>query len=480
MKHALRPLPAIPRVSVFTTVYNHERWVADAVESVLAQDWPSEYLEYVVLDDGSTDGSWDIIRSYADRTPWMRAIRQDNQGVRAAVNRVMEMMSGDLITSVAGDDMMPPDKIRVQAEYMLAHQDIGLLYSDMEVIDVDGRTVHPSFIRMFNIVPHEGSPVGELLAANFVSGGSVMLRGDAKQVFHPVPEDGGWEDYWWAWTVSRAGRIAYLDRPTYRYRRHEQNLALGAEGERLHRAHKVELPWRRRMLREVAPDEATATHLVRAAGALLSIVAQMTSVADCQAEAVAPVTRDQARTGDQLAAAAHAAWADGDLDGAAFACATSLGADPHRPDMHALLRHLAQALQHRAKRAERIVPDVGAVRRVLVYADVEELLEEPELLVTYRGAVGGGDNATLLIHAPGWTAADVDSRLVPLLHALGLDRDDGPDIAVHLGPSGERPLLLEHADAVLTAGALRGTTLPQADRVDSSALQALLTQAAAA
>lgn len=474
MELALRPLPDVPRVSIFTTVYNHERWVAEAIESVLAQDWPSSHLEYVILDDGSTDGSWEIIRSYADRTPWIQAIRQENQGVRAAVNRVMEMLSGDLITSVAGDDMMPPDKVRVQAQYLLDHQDIALLYSDMEVIDTDGRVVHPSFNEMFHIVPHEGSPVGELLAGNFVSGGGVMLRGDAKRIFHPIPDDGGWEDYWWAWTVSRAGRIAYLNRSTYRYRRHERNLALGAEGERLDRARKVELPWRRRMLDEVALGEANAEQLVRAAGVLLWLIAQMSQDGDGRADVVAPVTQEQAERGDRLATSAHAAWGHGDLSAAAFACAKSLGADPHRADMRALLNALAQALSRPTRGETRFVPGVGAVRRILVYADARELVEEPALLATYRDVVSGTDDATLLIHAPGWREEDVSSRLVPLLHRLNLDGDDAPDMAAHLGPLGERPLLLAHADAVLSTGAVGATALPQAGRADGVTLQRLL------
>src|SRR5215212_4805632 len=165
---SLPSLPDVPFVSVYTCVYNHERFVADAIESVLAEDWPADRMEYVVIDDGSTDGSPAAVEPYLDR---IRYIRQENQGVRATVNRVMGEMNGDLVVSVAGDDAWPAGRLRRLVELMQRNPSAGLGYSDLEVVDANGVTINPSFYRMENIRPHSGRIRGQLLANNCVSGG---------------------------------------------------------------------------------------------------------------------------------------------------------------------------------------------------------------------------------------------------------------------------------------------------------------------
>lgn len=96
-------------VTAIIPVFNGEQFIADAIESVLAQTRP--VLELIVVDDGSTDGTLDVVA----RFPSVVLIRQANAGPAAARNRAIEVARGDYIAPVDADDMWPADRIEVMA-----------------------------------------------------------------------------------------------------------------------------------------------------------------------------------------------------------------------------------------------------------------------------------------------------------------------------------------------------------------------------
>src|SRR4051794_41680635 len=119
--------------------YDAEAFVGEAIESALAQDWPSERLEVVVCDDGSTDATAAVVASYVERYPGrVRLIRQANGGPCAAVNAALAAARGEWLGLLDADDVWPRDKLRVQGEVLKARPDVGLIYGDMRVIDEHG------------------------------------------------------------------------------------------------------------------------------------------------------------------------------------------------------------------------------------------------------------------------------------------------------------------------------------------------------
>lgn len=105
------------KVSVIMPTYNAEDTVATAIRSVLGQTWGD--LELIVVDDRSTDATWDIVQAHADSAP-IKAIRQDkNGGAYAARNRGLQAATGDLITTHDADDWSHPQRIEVQARHMV-------------------------------------------------------------------------------------------------------------------------------------------------------------------------------------------------------------------------------------------------------------------------------------------------------------------------------------------------------------------------
>jgi glycosyltransferase involved in cell wall biosynthesis len=106
-----------PLVSVIVPVYNGERFVAQALEAILAQDYPA--LELIAVDDGSTDATAEILARYAR----VRRISQSNSGPSAARNAGIEASTGDLLTFCDCDDMYRPEKVSSQVRHLEQNED---------------------------------------------------------------------------------------------------------------------------------------------------------------------------------------------------------------------------------------------------------------------------------------------------------------------------------------------------------------------
>ncbi len=99
----------LPAISVAMSVYNGETFLADAIESVLAQSFGD--FEFLLLDDGSRDGSADIIRSYAAKDARIRPIMRENRGLIASLNQLIAESRAPLIARMDDDDICQPQTI---------------------------------------------------------------------------------------------------------------------------------------------------------------------------------------------------------------------------------------------------------------------------------------------------------------------------------------------------------------------------------
>jgi glycosyltransferase involved in cell wall biosynthesis len=135
-----RTRPELPLVTVITPAYNGEPYLEGVIESVLSQDYPN--VEHIILDDGSTDGTLETIKKYAegseDRIRWNS---HGNMGEAHTVNKGFSMASGDIIGVVNSDDPLLPGAISTMVTYLLAHPDALVAYPDWNVIDETGKTI---------------------------------------------------------------------------------------------------------------------------------------------------------------------------------------------------------------------------------------------------------------------------------------------------------------------------------------------------
>ncbi len=112
-----------PLVSVIIPVYNGDRFLADALDSVFAQTYRP--IEVIVVDDGSTDRSGAVAQS----RPGVRYVRQENAGVSAARNAAIHISRGELIGLLDADDVWLPEKLRLQVACMVENPECGLVAS---------------------------------------------------------------------------------------------------------------------------------------------------------------------------------------------------------------------------------------------------------------------------------------------------------------------------------------------------------------
>jgi glycosyltransferase involved in cell wall biosynthesis len=125
---AAQPAPGgQPLATIVIAAYNAEAFVGKAIESALAQSY--EPLEVVVVDDGSTDSTGDVVRSY-DR---VRYVHQENRGPSAARNRGLEEAEGVFVGFLDADDEALPAKMTLQVGYLLEHPEVGCTLGRQEV-----------------------------------------------------------------------------------------------------------------------------------------------------------------------------------------------------------------------------------------------------------------------------------------------------------------------------------------------------------
>ena len=123
-----------PRVSVIIPVYQGDRFLTEAIESVLNQTYTN--YEIIVVDDGSTDNSCGVLQPYREK---IRYIYQENQGVAAARNRGIQMAQGELIAFLDQDDFWLPDKLTLQVACFDAQPEIGIVHCGWRRVDQEGK-----------------------------------------------------------------------------------------------------------------------------------------------------------------------------------------------------------------------------------------------------------------------------------------------------------------------------------------------------
>jgi glycosyltransferase involved in cell wall biosynthesis len=128
-----------PRVSILVAAYNAEAFIAETIDSVLAQtfaDW-----ELIVCDDGSVDATSAIVESFAAGDARIKLVRQANAGAAVARNVAYARSSGEYVVILDADDRLLPDKLRLQTRLLDDNPEAGVVYGDTWFCDPDGRRV---------------------------------------------------------------------------------------------------------------------------------------------------------------------------------------------------------------------------------------------------------------------------------------------------------------------------------------------------
>lgn len=128
---------APPRVTVLMPVFNGEKYLAEAIDSILNQTFAD--FEFIIIDDGSMDRTWAILSSYTD--PRLRLVRNDeNIGVSKAANKGLALAQGKYIARMDADDVSLPERLARQVDYLETHPEIGVLGTGVQIMDGSGDT----------------------------------------------------------------------------------------------------------------------------------------------------------------------------------------------------------------------------------------------------------------------------------------------------------------------------------------------------
>lgn len=206
------------KVSVVMATYNAKGYLREAIESVLNQTFKD--FEFVIIDDGSTDETIDVIKSYKD--PRIRLHKKNHRGLIASLNEGMKLARGEYIARMDADDISEPGRFERQVRFLDDHPEYAVVGTTIEVIDLEGhsRGVEPEPLDYLDLVKG-------LIVRNVLAHGSVMMR---KAI---IRELGGYdssakyvEDYDLWMRVARRYRMANLPQVLYKWRLNPKGVSL--------------------------------------------------------------------------------------------------------------------------------------------------------------------------------------------------------------------------------------------------------------
>ena len=218
---------AAPRVSVLVPVYNAERYVGDAVRSVLASGFAD--LELLVVDDGSTDASVDAATRAAAGDRRLRVLRVPHGGVAAARDAGLRAAQGELVANLDADDAMFPERLARQVAFLDRHPECVAVGARCVAVDGAGRPVRIVGGRYLAHEAIDGAHMQGLGGAIWNPSATFRRRAALDAGGYPATPHATGEDHDFWLRLAEVGRLANLPDVLVRYRLHDAN-ASGGEG----------------------------------------------------------------------------------------------------------------------------------------------------------------------------------------------------------------------------------------------------------
>lgn len=200
----------MPKISVIMPVYNAEKYLRDAIDSILCQTFTD--FEFIIIDDGSSDTSANIVLSYDDSRIHF-FINERNMGVAATLNRALGLSTGEYVARMDSDDISLPDRLKKQLEYLELNRQVGICGSCILAFDSETERLFP--------YPEKNEQIqADLLFNPPFAHPSVMMRGDAARrlkydLSYEKAED---YDLWYRFLKEYKGYN--IQQPLLRYRHH--------------------------------------------------------------------------------------------------------------------------------------------------------------------------------------------------------------------------------------------------------------------
>ena len=208
-----------PMVSVVMPSYNAERYIYEAVESILNQDYPN--FELVIVDDASTDSTADIIGQFQDkRLKFFR--NSSNHGIAYTTNKAIGYSSGWYIALMDDDDISLPQRLSVEVDFLQNHLDIAIVGSSASHINEEGKLINTGGTPHYNPKYIKAWLLFHCLDFH---NGTAMMRREIFTSLRLSYRDGchGMQDYFFYIQASKKVSISSIDECLMKYRIHDKN-----------------------------------------------------------------------------------------------------------------------------------------------------------------------------------------------------------------------------------------------------------------
>lgn len=216
-----------PLVSIVVPAYNHEDYVVECVESVLAQDYPN--IELIVINDGSTDSTGARIEEFLKKNgERFRYVSKSNEGLVKTLNAGIRLSSGKYFCEIASDDILIPGSVRKRVSYMEENLTFDAALADAYIMEGDKRTVKRFFAEKkakgFNTGQHTLKDLIVKDARVFIAAG--IFRKTFLERLGGFDEDfRHFEDLWLRYQLALYAKVGYIDEPVMYYRLHGANVS---------------------------------------------------------------------------------------------------------------------------------------------------------------------------------------------------------------------------------------------------------------
>ena len=203
-----------PKISVLMSAYNSEKYIAEAIESILNQTFKD--FEFIIINDGSTDKTAEIIEKYAKKDVRIRFVNNTkNQGIIAALNPGFAMCRGEYIARMDSDDISTPERLATQVAYLDAHPEVDLCSCGMELFGAKQEI----WVREANV---EDVKITALFHSPILHASSMWRRASFERVgLRFLQEMVPAEDYdMWTRAMAAGLRLVNIPQVMYKYRIH--------------------------------------------------------------------------------------------------------------------------------------------------------------------------------------------------------------------------------------------------------------------
>jgi glycosyltransferase involved in cell wall biosynthesis len=207
-----------PEVSIIMPVLNGEKYIGEAIESILAQTYRD--YELIVVDDGCTDGTRDLLKQFETKLRLKVIGHSTRQGITRSVNDGIRAASGRFIAFLDHDDMWFPNFLQSQVTYLHEHPDVGMAHSDFQTITAEGGVIEASVAASRNRKRVSGHVFPQLFMDSFIVGNSVLIRKECFEHLGPFDEELPWGDYHMWLRIAKHYKVDYVPEVLTKYRQH--------------------------------------------------------------------------------------------------------------------------------------------------------------------------------------------------------------------------------------------------------------------